>query len=196
MSDPRLRRWLDELLRVPGLTAVRERGLAWRTLVEGSLVAVPQVRRFAGTVVDVGSGAGVPGVPLAIAMPDREIVLLEASERKCRFLERVARELPNVTVVRGRAEEQPVDRYGVALARALAPPPVATEWCLPLVAPGGAAILFVGPFADTSAVARVSARLGGGLPEEHSGLLVVAKLAPTPVGFPRRTGMARKRPLV
>jgi len=196
LSDPRLRRWLDELLRVPGLTAVRERGLAWRTLVEGSLVAVPQVRRFAGTVVDVGSGAGVPGVPLAIAMPDREIVLLEASERKCRFLERVARELPNVTVVRGRAEEQPVDRHGVALARALAPPPVATEWCLPLVAPGGAAILFVGPSADTSAVARVSARLGGGLPEEHPGLLVVAKLVPTPVGFPRRTGMARKRPLV
>jgi 16S rRNA (guanine527-N7)-methyltransferase len=145
--------------------------------------------------VDVGSGGGAPGIPIAIALPDREVTLLEANGRKCEFLESVARELPNVRVLRGRAEKQPVDGYGVALAKALAPPPVAAEWCLPLVAPGGAALLLVGPSADVAAAAKVSAQLGGGEPELHPGVLVLPKLEPTPAGFPRRPGIARKRPL-
>ena len=156
---------------------------------------MPHVARFAGVVVDVGAGGGAPGIPLASALPEREVVLLEANRRKCDFLEAIAREFPNVRVVRGRAEEQEPDRFGVAVAKALAPLPVALEWCLPLVAPGGAAILFVGPSADTAAVARVSAQLGGGEPESHRGILVVPKLGPTPAGFPRRPGVARRRPL-
>jgi 16S rRNA (guanine527-N7)-methyltransferase len=83
----------------------------------------------------------------------------------------------------------------VAVAKALAPPPAAAEWCLPLVAVGGAAILLVGPSANAEAVGGVSALLGGGEPEEHPGLLVLPKVAPTPAGFPRRPGIARKRPL-
>ncbi|MGZ6728983.1 MAG: RsmG family class I SAM-dependent methyltransferase, partial [Gaiellaceae bacterium] len=106
-----------------------------------------------------------------------------------------ARELPNVQVVCGRAEEQPVDTWGVALAKALAPPPVAAEWCLPLVAPGGAAILFAGPSAEAERVGRVAEQLGGALVESPPGLLVLRKLEPTPQGFPRRPGVARKRPL-
>ena len=105
------------------------------------------------------------------------------------------KEFSNVKVVCGRAEDQAVEQFGVAVAKALAPPPVAAEWCLPLVVVGGAVILLVGSSADVGAVARVSAQLGGGEPEEHPGLLVVPKLAPTPVGFPRRPGVARKRPL-
>jgi 16S rRNA (guanine527-N7)-methyltransferase len=143
--------------------------------------------------VDVGSGGGAPGIPLAHALPGREVVLLEAERRKCAFLEEWAP--PNARVVWGRAEEQETDVFGVALAKALATPPVAAEWCLPLVRVGGAVILFVGPSADVEAVARVSEQLGGGPPEEHGGLLLVPKLAPTPAGFPRRTGVARKRPL-
>jgi 16S rRNA (guanine527-N7)-methyltransferase len=123
------------------------------------------------------------------------VALLEANGRKCEFLESVAREFPNVRVIRGRAEEQEPDRFGVAIARALAPPPVAAEWCLALVRPGGAAILLVGPTADVDLVARVSLQLGGGPPEAHPGVLVVPKCEPTPPGFPRRVGMARKRPL-
>ena len=163
--------------------------------LEQSLAAVPHVERFPGPVVDVGSGGGAPGIPIAAALPDREVTLLEANGRKCAFLESVARDFPNVRVVRGRAEEQGVDRYGVALAKALAPPAVALEWCLPLVAPGGAAILFVGPAASADALARVSAQLGGGEPEAAGGLVVVPKAGPTPPGFPRRPGTARKRPL-
>jgi len=83
----------------------------------------------------------------------------------------------------------------VAVAKALAPPPVAAEWCLPLVRPGGAAVLWVGPRVDRDAVARAAGRLAAAPPEEQDGLLVLRKLRPTPDGFPRRPGMARKRPL-
>lgn len=195
MSDPRLERWLDELLATPGLTAIRDREEARRALLEDSLRGVEIASRFDGPIVDVGSGGGVPGIPLAAALPEREVVLLESRRRKCDFLERIAPEFPNVRIVRGRAEEQDVDSFGVAVAKALAPPPVAAEWCLPLVRPGGAAVLWVGPSADLRAVVRVAEQLAGGEPEEYDGLLVVPKLGPTPPGFPRRPGMARKRPL-
>jgi len=145
--------------------------------------------------VDVGSGGGAPGIPLAAALPERRMTLLESNRRKCAFLERWALELPNVEVVCGRAEEQPVDNRGVAVAKALASPPVAAEWCLPLVSPGGAAILFVGPSAEAERVARVAEQLAAELAESPPGLLVLRKLGPTPEGFPRRPGVARKRPL-
>lgn len=164
-------------------------------LLEDSLRGVELVRRLEGPIVDVGSGNGAPGIPLAAAMPERKVVLLESQRRKCRFLEQAARAFPNVRVVWGRAEEQEVDRFGVAVAKALAPPPIATEWCLPLVRPGGGVVLWVGPSADLTAVARVADRLAGGEPEEYAGLLFVPKLGPTPPGFPRRSGAARKRPL-
>jgi 16S rRNA (guanine527-N7)-methyltransferase len=195
VTDERLERWLDAVVRTPGLTAVHDRSEARRVLLEDSLRAADLVRLFRGAVIDVGSGGGAPGIPLAVALPDREVVLLEAQRRKCDFLEGVARDFPNVRVVWGRAEEQEVDRFGVAVAKALAPPPVAAEWCLPLVRQGGAAILWVGPSADAAAVARAAERLGGGPIEEHDGLLVLPKLEPTPPGFPRRPGVARKRPL-
>ena len=102
---------------------------------------------------------------------------------------------PNARVVRGRAEEQDVDWAGCAVAKALAPPPVAAEWCLPLVRPGGAAVLWVGPTADVARVAAVGERLGGRLERSPPGFFVLRKTHATPAGFPRRPGMARKRPL-
>ena len=193
--DERLERWLAALLATPGLTSIRDPDEARRVHVDESLAALDAVQRFEGPIVDVGSGGGAPGIPLAAALPDREVMLLEANGRKCAFLREAAREFPNVTVVQGRAEEQETDRFGVAVAKALAPPPVAAEWCLPLVAPGGAAVLYVGPSADAPAVSRVSERLGGAPAEETPGLLVLRKLEPTPPGFPRRPGVAKKRPL-
>jgi 16S rRNA (guanine527-N7)-methyltransferase len=187
-------RWLADLVATPGLTAVAGEE-ARRVHVEESLAALPVVQRFDGTIVDVGSGGGAPGIPLAQALPEREMTLLEATRRKCDFLERWARELPNVRVICGRAEEQPVDSWGVAVAKALAPPPVAAEWCLPLVEPGGAAVLLVGPTAQADRVALVAERLAAELVNSPPGLLVLRKLGPTPPGFPRRAGVARKRPL-
>jgi 16S rRNA (guanine527-N7)-methyltransferase len=187
-------RWLADLAATPGLTAVSGEE-AQRVHVDESLAALEVLRRYEGPIVDVGSGGGAPGIPLAHALPEREVTLLEATRRKCEFLERWARELPNVQVVCGRAEEQPVDAWGVAVAKALAPPPVAAEWCLPLVAPGGAAVVYVGPTAQADRVAQVAERLAAELAESPPGLLVVRKLGPTPPGFPRRPGVARKRPL-
>ncbi|MBA2614703.1 MAG: class I SAM-dependent methyltransferase [Actinobacteria bacterium] len=194
MTDARLERWLDDLVSTPGLTSVRDTGEARRVHLDGSLAACETVRELGGAVVDVGSGGGSPGIPLAAALPELEFTLLEASARKCGFLERVAAEFPNVHVLRGRAEEQAPERYRVALARALAQPPVAAELCLPLVAAGGAAVLYVGPTADAAAVAAVAMRLNAEL-EERGALYVLRKLGPTPPGFPRRPGIAKKRPL-
>ena len=148
-----------------------------------------------GPVIDVGSGGGTPGIPLAASLPLREVTLLEAERRKAEFLRRWEAELPNLRVIWGRAEEQPVDAYGVAVAKALAPPPVAAEWCLALVRTGGAAILWVGPSAERAPVEQAAARLAAELEAAPPGFLVLRKTGPTPAGFPRRPGMAKKRPL-
>jgi len=187
--------WLRALVDTPGLTAISDLEEARRQLLEDSLRGVEVVRGFEGPIVDVGSGGGVPGIPLAASLPEREVTLLEATRRKVDFLERWTRELPNLRVVWGRAEEQETDLFGAAVAKALAPPAVALEWCLPLVAPGGAAVLWVGESASPGSLASVAEALGGGPPELHDGLLVVRKTRPTPEGFPRRMGVARKRPL-
>jgi 16S rRNA (guanine527-N7)-methyltransferase len=187
--------WLNAVFEAPGLTSLRDLDEARRVLLEDSLRGAEIVSEFEGPIVDVGSGGGAPGIPLAAALPDRDVTLLEAERRKVEFLRRWEAELPNVRVVWGRAEDQETDRFGVAVAKALAPPPVAAEWCLPLVGSGGAVVLWVGPTVEVDRVARVAEQLAGSPPELRDGLLVIRKVGPTPNGFPRRAGMARKRPL-
>jgi 16S rRNA (guanine527-N7)-methyltransferase len=184
--------WLRAVVETPGLTALSLDD-ARAVLLEDSLRPLELVGTHDGPIVDVGSGGGVPGIPLADALPEREVVLLESERRKCDFLERWAP--ANARVVWGRAEEQPTDWAGVATAKALASPPVAAEWCLPLVRTGGAAILWLGEGADLERLVAVSEQLGAAAPELHDGLAVLRKVAPTPPGFPRRMGVARKRPL-
>ena len=162
-------------------------------LLADALRALPLLETHEGAVIDVGSGGGSPGIPLAASLPDRDVTLLDAERRKCDFLRRWAP--PNAEVVWGRAEEQPVEGWGVALAKALAQPPVAAELCLPLIRVGGTAIIWVGEQADLGRLAVAAARLGGDPPELHAGLAVIRKVAPTPPGFPRRAGVAKKRPL-
>ncbi|HEY8725025.1 MAG TPA: RsmG family class I SAM-dependent methyltransferase [Gaiellaceae bacterium] len=193
MNSAALTAWLAAVVATPGLTAIRDPVEARRVLLDDSLRGTELVARFEGPIVDVGSGGGAPGIPLAHALPEREVVLLEAELRKCEFLEQWAP--PNARVVRGRAEEQELDWAGVAVARALAHPPTAAEWCLPLVREGGAVVLWVGPSADAEHVSRVAARIAGELEESPEGFLVIRKLGLTPDGFPRRTGVAKKRPL-
>ena len=191
---PLLDAWLKAVVATPGLTGINDFAEARRMLLEDSLRGVDVVSEFAGPIVDVGSGGGVPGIPLAVSLPDREVTLLEAIGRKCDFLREWAP--ANVRVVQGRAEEQETDTYGVAVAKALAKPPVAAEWCLPLVRTGGAVVLWVGPSADAERVARVAEQVGGEVAEVRDGLMVLRKVRATPAGFPRRAGVASKRPLV
>jgi 16S rRNA (guanine527-N7)-methyltransferase len=187
-----LEAWLRAVVATPGLTAL-DLESARVALVDDALRGIPAIEGRDGPVVDVGSGNGSPGIPLAAALPGHEFVLLEAEKRRCEFLEAWAPE--TARVVRGRAEEQAVDWAGVALAKALAPPPVAAEWCLPLVRPGGLVILWIGASADLGRIDGVAAKLAGEREESQPGLAVLRKIGRTPAGFPRRTGVARKRPL-
>ena len=195
MSTDVLERWLEEVVATAGMTGLQSAAEARRVLLDDALRAVPVLDANPGAVIDVGSGGGSPGIPLAAARPDRRVTLLEAERRKCDFLRRFTGMLPNIEVVWGRAEEQAVDSFGVALAKALAKPPVAAELCLPLVCAGGAAVLWVGESADSTAVSDVAGKLAAELEASSGGLLVLRKTGPTPAGFPRRSGMPRKRPL-
>jgi 16S rRNA (guanine527-N7)-methyltransferase len=194
-TAPFLDRWLASVVATPGLTALRELGDARRVLLDDALAGVEPVAGVDGPIVDVGSGGGTPGIPLAVSLPDRSVTLLDAERRKCKFLERWTPELPNLRVVWGRAEEQPTEAFGVAVAKALASPPTAVEWCLPLVREGGSVVLWVGPSVHRDAVARAAERVAGELLDAPEGFLVIRKTGPTPAGFPRRPGVAKKRPL-
>ena len=159
-----------------------------------------------GPLVDVGAGGGIPGLALAIRFPERPVSLVEATGWKAAFLVAVAAELglDNVTVHPERAEEHAIrfrDGYAIATARALAPPPVAAELCLPLVRQGGLFLLYAGAV-DATALATVAPLLGAVIERIESvpgsaqrSLVLLRKVADTPEGFPRRPGMAAKRPL-
>lgn len=130
-----------------GLIGPRELPRLWTRHVINCAVLGEMVTAGA-TVVDVGSGAGLPGIPLAIARPDLDVTLLEPLERRCRWLTAVVDDLglaPRVHVVRGRAQEVVGSLTGnVVVSRAIAPLPRLLDWCLPLVAPGGAVLAMKG----------------------------------------------------
>ena len=158
------------------------------------------------SVIDIGSGGGLPAIPLAVAMPHVRFTLLEANARKCAFLEHVAGTLglANVVVAPGRAEDlahRPAlrEQYDRAISRAAARPEVLLELALPFVRTGGDLVAQVSPL-DPLALEPAARRLGGGTPrlEPAAGghaLMVVPKLAPTPSRFPRRTGLPGRKPL-
>jgi len=158
------------------------------------------------TVIDIGSGGGLPAIPLAAAMPDVRFTLLEANTRKTAFLEHVAGTLglANVTVAPGRAEELGHEaalreQFDRAISRAAATPEVLLELALPFVRTGGDLVAQVSSL-DPLALEPAARLLGGGTPRlEHPAgghaLMVVPKLAPTPSRFPRRIGLPGRKPL-
>ncbi len=160
----------------------------------------------ARSLVDVGSGGGMPGLPLKIARPDLRVVLVEADRRKAAFLAHAAAELDlDVEVVAERAEtvgQGPRrESFDVAACRALAPLPVLAELCLPLVRVGGRLLAMKGPLREDAGAVAV---LGGGPVEvvpapstarQRGVVVVVPKVAPTPPVYPRRPGVPARRPL-
>jgi 16S rRNA (guanine527-N7)-methyltransferase len=129
-----------------GLVGPREQDRIWDRHVLNSAAMTPLLPR-AGSVLDVGSGAGLPGVPLALARPDLSFVLLEPLLRRATFLQEVVAELglANVRVRRGRAEEVAGDeRADAVVSRAVAPLPKLLGWCLPLTEPGGTVLALKG----------------------------------------------------
>jgi len=185
------------------VTALPDQAAIRRELVQDALRARPLIgESLPELVVDVGSGNGSPGIPLAIDY-GRPVTLLEAAARKAAFLQRVVAELGiEAPVVAERSEHYARaagrDRFDLVLARALAPPPVALELCLPLARAGGRVVLWTGEI-DGELVDEVAEQLAARVSRvERYGrrcLVEVAKLGATPERFPRRPGMAAKRPL-
>ncbi len=158
-------------------------------------------------VIDIGTGGGLPAIPLALARPAVQFTLLEANVRKCAFLEHVAGTLGlrNVAVLAGRAEEfghRPSfrEQFDRAISRAAARPAVLLELALPFVTTGGDLLAQVTPF-DPHVLEHVARLLGGGPPRlerplpRRGALLVVDKLFPTAPDFPRRVGLPNRKPL-
>jgi 16S rRNA (guanine527-N7)-methyltransferase len=208
-----LARLLDILESEPDApTGITDREQATAVHLADSLVAteLEQVRR-ARSIADVGAGAGFPGLPLAVALPNARAWLVESSARKCAFLSRAVAELgiDNAAVVHARAEAWTDGREAcdLVVARALATLPVVIEYAAPLLRLEGMLVAWKGRRdpEEESAGAAAADQLGLELVEvrpvqpfpgsRHRHLHVFRKRQPTPPGFPRRPGVAAKRPL-
>ncbi len=191
------------------LTAARTAEEVVEVLVLPTLAVLPYLPA-GGRAADLGSGAGVPGVPVAVMRPALRVVLVEASRKKAGFLEVALRELrlENAEVANARAEALGRDpehrgRYDAVLARAVAPLRVLAEYALPLLRVGGVAVLPKGAraAAEVAAAARALRVLGGEAevrpaPSPHAPpVVLVRKAAPTPDAYPRRPGTPERRPL-
>ena len=193
-------------------TTVRDPARGVDIHLADSLVAldVPAVRD-AGVLADLGAGAGVPGLVLAVALPGAKVVLVESVGRKGDFIEDAAGQmgLANVEVVRLRAEEwaDGRGRCDVVTARALAALPVLVEYAAPLLREGGALVAWKGEVEPAEQADGEAAAAATGLVpteirtvtpfagSERRTLHVYSKVMETPARFPRRAGRAVKRPL-
>jgi 16S rRNA (guanine527-N7)-methyltransferase len=194
------------------ITTVRDPAEGVDVHVADSLVALDLAAvRTASRVVDIGSGGGFPGLVLAAALPRARFSLVESVGRKCSFLERAvaAMGLRNASVVNARAEAWTAGACAndLVTVRAVAALPVLVEYAAPLLAVGGALVAWKGARdeaeeRDGEAAAAVLAMDGPRAhpvrpypAAEHRRLYLSLKVGPTPNGYPRRAGMARKRPL-
>jgi 16S rRNA (guanine527-N7)-methyltransferase len=196
-----LRHYLDSLALLPALAAMD--GTSVTALLTRSLRAV-----------DVGAGAGLPGLALRILWPRLRLTLIEATGKKVRFMEHVVEMLglSDVQVIHGRAEELALHEpyragFDLVLARAVAPLPTLVEYLLPLARRSGRVVAYKGSAAHEEALAaEPGIRLLGGhltklIPVEVPGLaetrvlVVIDKLSQTPEGYPRGQGLPRKQPL-
>jgi 16S rRNA (guanine527-N7)-methyltransferase len=214
-----LGRYLAMLLEVNekfNLTAIREPSAAWRRHIIDSLTLYPGLAENPdGTmIVDIGSGGGLPGIPLAIAFPQFKFTLVEATGKKARFLEETAKTLglTNVKVVNERAEKvgrsgNHREKYDVAVCRAIGPMTELLEYSMPLLKLGGLLLAMKGPRAEEELEQAADALtiLGAGeikvfdaYPEgaEFNTVVVcVTKENDTPDEFPRLPGIPRQQPL-
>lgn len=193
-------------------TAIRDPLEAIDNHLADSLVGLElEPVRAARRLADLGSGAGLPGLPLAIALPETSVALVESASRRSAFLDRAVAvsEATNAVVVNERAEAWPAGlaAFDVVTARALAPLPVVVEYAAPLLVVGGMLVAWRGKRnpRDEDAAVRAAAQLGLEPVEirhmqpfpaaEHRYLHLMSKVMDTPSGFPRRAGMAIKHPL-
>lgn len=204
------------------LTAVKDptEFLIKHVLDSLAAVSLPSFER-AKTVIDIGTGGGFPGVPLAVLAPDKEFVLLDSLKKRLHVIDELTEQLgiENVTTIHARVEDlgqNPKYResFDLAVSRAVASLDVLSEWCLPLVRKGGSFLSYKGEKAEEEAkeAAKAVSVLGGDVrtfeaqdlsayPQEVAEaigghrLIVIRKVQPTPRKYPRKPGLAKKSPI-
>lgn len=197
------------------LTAVRDpEGIRLKHFLD-SLSCVPVLGDMNGrSLIDIGTGAGFPGIPLRIFYPELRLTLVDSVGKKADFCQLVCNtlHLKGVKVLKDRSEELGANKahreqYDTASARAVAVMPVLCEYQLPLVKPGGKMLAMKGESApdEVKTAAAAIAKLGGAEPEltevtlpgveGKRWLVSVPKISPTPSGYPRRTGLPLKKPI-
>ncbi len=196
------------------LTALTEpRDVALKHFVDSLMLLRYAHIGLGASVIDVGTGAGFPGLALKIARPDIRLTLLDSLQKRLIFLDEVSETLAldDVVTVHSRAEDGARtilfrDRYDVATARAVAPLNVLCEYCMPYVAPGGSFLAMKGKTAQEELQEAENAirELGGRVGEKHfftlgdageRGIIKIDKIAPTPAQYPRKSKAIKKKPL-
>lgn len=198
------------------LTAVRDRDEALQKHIADSLSCdFMEEYEASENVIDIGTGAGFPGVPLAIVSPDKKFTLVDSLNKRLRIIDELTGELgiKNITTVHGRAEDvgkskEHREQYDICVSRAVASLDVLCEWCLPLVKKGGYFVAYKGENVsrETEDAASAIKLLGGKIveirkvqteEESISGhvLVMIKKVKNTPSKYPRQAGQARKNPL-
>jgi 16S rRNA (guanine527-N7)-methyltransferase len=215
---PRQRQALEKVLELlaqerASVSSVTDPERAWRVHVADSLTGleVPPLAE-AKRIADIGSGAGFPGLALAVALPAAQVDLIESVGRKCEFIQRAidAAEIPNATVLEARSEEvasgEKRDSYDAITARAVGRLSTLAELASPLLEEDGVLVAWKGKRdpGEEQQLARAADQLamhperiidvGNRAGSKHRHLHVLRKLGPTPHQLPRRPGMAKKRP--
>lgn len=208
--DTLLIEWNEKM----NLTALTEpRDVAVKHFIDSLMLLryadIPQ----GASVIDVGTGAGFPGLAIKIARPDIRLTLLDSLQKRLGFLDEVCEQLglEDVVTVHGRAEEGSREilfreNYDFAVARAVASLNVLAEYCLPYVSVGGKFIAMKGKTAEEERIEAQNAigELGGKVGERHffslgdageRGIIVIDKVAPTPEKYPRKSKQIKKKPL-
>ncbi|MBX2853010.1 MAG: 16S rRNA (guanine(527)-N(7))-methyltransferase RsmG [Phycisphaeraceae bacterium] len=206
---------LDEN-RTTNLTAIRDPEAAWHRLIIDSLTVLPGLDELdpGSRVIDVGSGAGLPGLPVAIARPNLQLTMLESTGKKADFIRRAieALSLDNATVLHDRAETagQSSDHreaYDACINRAVGPMNVLLEFALPLVQTGGRVLAMKGPRAEQeleeagdalTALGASELAVIDAYPESFDNDLVIVSIikgSSTPPEYPRLPGVPKKDPL-
>lgn len=191
------------------LTAITEHdAIALRHFADSvSIGTVPNIDFSNKKMIDVGTGAGFPGIPLKIVHPTLEVTLLDSLQKRIKFLNAVITQLSltGITAIHSRAEDggqnaEYREQFDIAVSRALAPMPVLLEYCLPFVKVGGLFLSLKGPNVEDEMLnTNDKIKLLGGKPvsieaveipfsDLHHSLVVIEKISKTPMSFPRKAG--------